>query len=362
VNKCDYISRDNPSDEFKAKKGGKCGWSDLSVFPQNPYGWSIFEGRELKSVSQDYVEKTAEKWSPLSKVIFGSPSTNLLLPPILVPELENQMQRRTCRSLLIMFVVSLFGFLLFFISFSGLFIHEKKNIPAVAFMSLITAFFWIEYISAKRDTAVISERVLYICWLNRSLNKYIYSIPAILIVLGVLQFCVDAIQVENNYLVLKYGIVYLAIDNGEYWRFLIGPFLHSSPQHWFGNMLMVIIFLPMMSPFKRSLYQMTLFYLATVLSSMGVYLYRSYYVTAAIGPDGFAGISGGIFYLQGFLLANVLVYRESYPKGFVFAMAVLVLVNLLAPLLYQNNTSFVAHLIGFILGLTIGGLFKPSCT
>ena len=124
---------------------------------------------------------------------------------------------------------------------------------------------------------------------------------------------------------------------------------------------MLLVCLSLMAPFRPGLIHLLLFYLATVLSGFAVYLAREAGVfLSMVELDGFAGISGGIFYLQGFLLANIATHRGAYPEKFLITFMIFIAVNLVVPALLQNTAGQVAHLAGLLLGLATGSFFRPA--
>ncbi len=335
-------------------------WANLTRFPENPGDWTSMRKGQLRHLTEAEAAQEARNWNFLSPVLLGSPSTDQLLPPILVPEFAQSLRRKIVRHTRNMALISSLGLLAFFYLFSGAFLEVESYWPAIILMVLISLVFWSEYLKARDDDTFLAERALYLAWVRSELNSCYWIIPGILVISGAAQITTGHWFAGHTWILLDYGLIYEQVNNGEYWRLLTGPLFHSNPTHWLLNMSLLLMFSAFVFALPRSGIQVILFLIATTVSGLAAYTTNEYLPFSAPSTyDGFAGISGGIFYLQGFMLANACRNPSCYPKGLLLMFAVMASVNLVLPFMTDNNISVAAHTIGLLLGILIGGLFKP---
>ncbi|MEM1144828.1 MAG: rhomboid family intramembrane serine protease [Pseudomonadota bacterium] len=211
------------------------------------------------------------------------------------------------------------------------------------------------------ESSALEERALYMDWIKRSLQADYYIVPALVVAFGASQAFLLYLTGEPYTLVSKLGVVYGSIDKGEYWRFLTGPFLHVDFGHWIVNFISLVFFAAMMSAFPNRILHLLLMISAISGSAIAAYLRYTYTDSQTQLFDGFAGISGGVFYLQGFLLANAFRYAWWYPARTWVFLLLIVATNLTIPTLIQTNTSVLSHVFGLCIGISLGACFQPSC-
>ncbi len=336
-------------------------WARLSSFPENPGGWASIRKNQLRHLTEAEAAREAASWNLFSPTLLGSPSTDRLLPAILVPEFANALRQKVIRHTRNNALVASVGCIAFFYLFSGLFLEVASYWPSVLLMLLISLLFWSEHLNAKNDQAFLAERALYLAWVRSRLTCGYWIIPGTLLVAGIAQTASGHWFTGRNWILEDYGLIYEQVNNGEYWRLLTGPFFHSSPTHWLINSSLLLMFSVFVFALPRSELHICLFLIATTLSGLAAYITHEYLpFSLPASYDGFAGISGGVFYLQGFMLANACRNSSSYPRGLLLIFAVMTTVNLVLPLMTENNISIAAHAAGLACGLLIGAFFAPA--
>jgi membrane associated rhomboid family serine protease len=78
------------------------------------------------------------------------------------------------------------------------------------------------------------------------------------------------------------------------------------------------------------------------------------YFTFPNPVEGFVGVSGGIFGLLGWMVAYSARNSGAFPQRFWLSLLCFSSLNLLASSASSENSSHVAHLTGFTLGLVLG--------
>jgi membrane associated rhomboid family serine protease len=152
-------------------------------------------------------------------------------------------------------------------------------------------------------------------------------------------------------LVRVYGTYYIQIkQSNEFWRFILGPFIHSGFAHWIINSSLLLMFLTIASKFTRLKATLFVFILGNVLSHVMTYLLW----TKNIGhSDAIVGFSGGVFAVMGVVLTS-LIYNPCIAKSIIVSLLLFILLCLGTPALIEGNTSHAAHVVGIITGIIAG--------
>ena len=140
------------------------------------------------------------------------------------------------------------------------------------------------------------------------------------------------------------------IDKGEYWRLFTTSFVHADLKHLLSNSFMLSLLVYFVSSFYGSIISVVLsFVVATITNFIVIKTYG--------GEINLVGASGVVYYLWGFwmilymfLQRHYSIINRSLRMGAVFLI-------LLIPNEYQPSTSYLAHYIGFGVGIVVGGLY-----
>jgi rhomboid protease GluP len=177
------------------------------------------------------------------------------------------------------------------------------------------------------------------------------GIESVLIVLG---FCLltswfywnPALEL-SKYLSASYSSV---IDKGEYWRLFTTSFVHADLKHLLSNSLMLGFLTYFVASFYGGIVSVILsFVVATITNFIVLKVYG--------GSITLVGASGVVYYLWGFwMILYMFLQRQHSLISRSLRMGAVFLV-LLVPTEYQPNTSYLAHYIGFVVGLVVGGSY-----
>src|SRR5208282_1320404 len=131
---------------------------------------------------------------------------------------------------------------------------------------------------------------------------------AIAIAMGLTQWLLQR-QLGLDGMVMRYGLVFVAARDGQLWRFVVGPFFHSSALHYMGNATSVIFIGPLLWALLRK-WSLVAFMVGNVAGGYAEMLYDD-----GSTYDAYVGISAGIFTLCGFLFTASLINRRLLPTG-----------------------------------------------
>lgn len=329
-------------------------WRDLQQFPIGEGEWQSREKNKTNIVSKAEALNLAKKWNYFTRTLVSSPESNRYLPMIAVPELHEVAHNALVSNLKRAARLSLFMAVIYFLTFSGLLISRGSNIPLVIMFCLVFVYFQYEYRLTSENPDMVVDRGFFYYWLCGKTGFNYYVMLAVTLVCGLVQGSVALLDFEENFLFLKVGVVYSYIEEGEYWRFLIGPFLHSDLFHWIMNFLSCFGFLMLLNIYSSPI-QLLLAYCSLVLSGIAAFLVHHYW---GGGGDAFAGVSGVIFYALGFATSNIIRNPKFYPRGFLVNILFISVFSLILPFTFVNQTSNAGHVAGFLFGILVGGFFK----
>ncbi len=315
----------------------------------------VLDGKVKKTVSERDAVTNAKKWNYLNTILYATPNTSRFLPPILVPELSNFAYASVLGNMKKMALVAFAVTTAYFFLFSGLFFHQITNTAIVFVMALSFLYLYVEYGYALKDKNIVIESFLYINWIRRRNGFNYYAILVAICFFGLIQLIFQVLVPDEDYLIKKIGVIYSSIDEKEYWRFFIGPFLHSGLSHWIINAISIILFFPLLNVFRSKLHLLFV-YISIVFSAIMVYIFRDS-ITSEV--EGFVGVSAAVYYILGFMLSNIAFNKWWYPKKLGFSLFFITAFSLILPYTYPNKISVIAHITGLLFGLTVGIFLPP---
>lgn len=182
-------------------------------------------------------------------------------------------------------------------------------------------------------------------------SKFSYGIEAVIVTLFL---CLLASWVYWNhsfYLSKKIAASFESvIVNHEYWRLFTTTFVHADLKHLLSNSMMLSILIYFVSSFYGNIVAIVLSFTVAIITNLFVVLIYG-------GSVNLVGASGVVFYLWGFwMVLYIFLQRHKSLKGRFLRMGAVFLI-LLIPTEYQPRTSYLAHYIGFGLGVITGGVY-----
>lgn len=242
--------------------------------------------------------------------------------------------------------------LIFLFLFSSLFfilgfIEQENNGMTIGLVGFIMLqFVAVDYKLVKLYCNVLEER-------REFANKLILERKNIFILMLVAAITVYLTQFflikefgTLEAVMLKYGIIYQKISEGEKWRLLIGYLFHSDISHWLINTSLLIGYCTLARPYSIR-FIFSIFFLGCVLSSIGAYFL---YMLGFSNNDGFLGVSGGVAAISGAVLVATIKFKNNFPKYFhvsfmSFTGSIICIDFITTPLM-----TALSHLIGFLSG------------
>jgi len=136
----------------------------------------------------------------------------------------------------------------------------------------------------------------------------------------------------------------------EYWRLFSTTFLHGDLKHLLSNSYMLFV----MGYFTSAFFGKWIFIsLSVVLGAL-----INYCVLLSLpGATSLVGISGVVYFLWGFWFINYLFIQRqmSFPIRLLKILGVAII--LLFPTTFSIETSYLAHLYGFLIGIPTGAIY-----
>ncbi|WP_230597203.1 rhomboid family intramembrane serine protease [Xanthomonas albilineans] len=232
-------------------------------------------------------------------------------------------------------------------SFKTNYIYFTKGCAAIIFCSI---FLILQYLFAFRKLSNLCEYSRFSAWCYLQPKRQTLSIAVMMIAIGGIQLYLQTRAGSIFSLIEHYGLVFQDAPR-QPWRYFSGPFLHSGVAHWAANFSLLMVAAGISFSLGRAL----VIWL-TFLSGVLLPAFSLTFLPHWIGSDAFLGISGGVFALYGWIVGISLRNRRIFPPALGWLLAYFALATMLASSLLSPRTSWFAHALGWLLGLTIGFL------
>ncbi len=151
----------------------------------------------------------------------------------------------------------------------------------------------------------------------------------------------------SNELAASYDLI---ATKHEFWRLFTTTFIHGDFAHLLSNSLMLYILL----------YFVTSYYggCISVIVSFSLAMLTNYIVLLSYGGETvLVGASGVVYYLWGFWMVLYLFIQRQYSISNRLLRMGGVFLIILIPSEFQPNTSYLAHGVGFGLGVGLGFIY-----
>lgn len=180
-----------------------------------------------------------------------------------------------------------------------------------------------------------------------SKSKFSYGIESVILVLGL---CLTAsLLYWNPHLEISKSLAasYTTVLEGDYWRLFSTSFVHGGIDHLLSNSLMLSFLTYFVCSYYGSIVGVVFSFIVAMLTNLIVLKIYG-------GSTSLVGASGVVYYLWGFWMILYMFLQTQYSIiGRSLRMGAVFLV-LLVPTEYQPSTSYLAHGIGFLLGVFAG--------
>lgn len=338
-------------------------WKNLERFPASNMSWGVLKGKKL-IYGEKYARAFANRWRPFDTSLISTPNSIRFLPAICIQDFASSVFSRYKKQYSTLIQVSAV-YLILVISY-GLFsiLPNSNEYPVekihiyykwLTIFSLIFLYMVFNQLISVNSYQRLSERTLFYHWLLSRKHYSIWLLPGTVCIIGVFQAYYLTYQGTLDSLISNFGILYSEELRVQFWRYILGPFFHSSLTHFITNLVMLMIVLFIIWPFTNNRIILTFF--CTLIFSTFI---SQLFAPAEI--DGFLGVSGGVFGLFGWATSDSIRRIHIYPKLFWATIATFSSFNFFIPLLLNPSSSFSSHISGYLLGFFIGisGFAKPS--
>jgi len=179
-----------------------------------------------------------------------------------------------------------------------------------------------------------------------------------LLILGCVGLSLWAWQQDPNFIDTNFVFSWNNLLAGRVWTFFTALFLHASPTHLFGNMLFLFVFGNTLEKMIGRDYHLAVFFIGG---------FTAFLLPPALGlyaaDTGMLGASAAIFTLAAcVMLMKPLKFSFLFmaPQGlvaifyFLYNVALVYDPTLIPGLGYDPNIAYIAHVIGFTVGIPFG--------
>lgn len=222
--------------------------------------------------------------------------------------------------------------------------NEGLSISLAGLIAII--FLTVDYKLIQLDLNLIEERHRFARDLIYQRKSTAFLLFVISVIIYLVQLLLVEVQGSLEIVMLKMGIVYEKVNEGEFWRLLIGFLFHSGFSHWLVNTLFLIGFSVLARPYK-SLQLFIFFISGCISSSIGALIL---FLLGFSENDGFLGISGGTSALAGAVLIASINNSAYFPKYFYISFLAFITSLTLLDFITATNMTALSHLIGFLVG------------
>lgn len=321
-------------------------WPCQDRLPASPTEkWSILFGKvntEYESI--DAVSNALRNWQPMQPTLVARPGESRYLPPTCIPELAARLQARHRRlsavgvALMVAFAVLMFPLMLstpskmtfgFFVIFVFLAITRYVD----AFISLSTL-----------DS--LSDRVRFSVWFySFSTAKHgLIFWTSCMTAIGIAQLFAQYVAGDRDTLLQMYGSTYVGIREGEFWRLVVGPFMHASVAHYVNNFLMLLF----IGPITWALFGPWSAMVLVVGNIVGALCQMTF---GSAMFDVYVGISSGIFGLFAFLITSPILSPTLLPRGVGILCVGVAAISIVGAELISVSAATSAHVGGLFAGI-----------
>lgn len=211
------------------------------------------------------------------------------------------------------------------------------------------AYYWRDYLNVRLRPSMLVDRFWYYGWLYSRCRLRLLLTIGFAVVVGIAQLHLTSVVGSADELLRKGAVIFETSDPYRWFRFFSAPLLHSGIVHYASNMLALALISVLAGPHLGRKLPLLLYF-----SSTGsLFLVDAAARWWTFQGDGIVGLSGGLGAILGWLLGLSLRCRALLPRYYGLNLLVLLAVVLLALPLVLSTGSFICHLIGCLLGLSL---------
>ncbi|HEX7081880.1 MAG TPA: rhomboid family intramembrane serine protease [Gammaproteobacteria bacterium] len=326
-------------------------WRDLERLPRAAGDeWQARRGGGRIIVGKREVDAAVAKWHPLDPLLIARPGGGRFLPVLEIPELRDPARRGLLRKQL--WAIAVLAVLACVFAMSAYFGAGAQPLRAAGMALAVAAFAAADYHLVLKRLEALRERALFVLWITEKARVHVLGWSAVMIAAGALQLYGER-KAGHEALVLEYGTVFERIREGEIWRLVVGPFLHSGLDHWFMNFVMLVLGGAIAGPLLGAAV-VGVFLAGSTAGALTVLA-----LSEPLGFDAYLGVSAGIFALYGWCAGAAAREPHAFPMRFAVTAFAFAVLNVLIAWLGNPNSSNVGHCAGLLCGLVWGAALPP---
>jgi membrane associated rhomboid family serine protease len=295
------------------------------------------------------VEDLLAKWHPLNNLYVCPPNNIDFNLAIDTNELKEQIYIsyvRRNRLSITMLVVSAMA-----IACIGWLHKEAAKIHLAFALASLVIFMILDYFVSTHNCDTLFERSRFYLLVRHKGRLDLIFWSGFMAIIGIAQILTQLKLGNLEVVLIRYGVYYKALENGEWWRLFTGPFLHANALHWSTNLGSFLLIGGISGVISRRL---TVF---TFLVSSAVGAYAGFYLSPYTHQDAYAGVSGGIFGIFGMCAGFSLCRPKDFPNKMGMVIIAFAAINIYISAAMAPNSSIEGHIAGSVVGLVLGALF-----
>jgi membrane associated rhomboid family serine protease len=283
--------------------------------------------------------------------MIAAPGSALLTPAIALDEVRQRIQGAClARSRISISILAIATVILALLGR----VPGKSNAAHLATGLLgIIAFMGLDYFLVMRDRAALTERSIFYLYLSRNCRTDLWIGAGVMLFAGATQLTLQSIFGGFEPLILKCGVLYAKLSDGEWWRLLVGPFFHANVMHWVSN-LGILLPIGAIAGIISRRKAGAVFLLASVAGALAAWQLAKY------GEDAFTGISAGVFGIYGMCSGVALRNARYFPRKLGFTIISFAVMNMYLAEVLNPNSSGIGHVAGCAVGLIYGAFVRIS--
>lgn len=326
-------------------------WRNLESLPEHDgRGWVVWKrGRFASCIGLDDAKEAVQRWNPVDPMLIGAPGSVRFLPPVCIPALRTSIVGRLRKNLqFALGAWATLGLLLTVIAVTGA--HSAYYGAFAAICLLLAGTLFADYVVATRSANAIASRAIFFRWLQIDVQPRIGFLfwTVVMACAGLVQLYLTDRLGSLDLVVERYGIMFPAVREGQFWRLPIGVFFHSGLLHYFNNLFLLQFIGSVMWGLLGARRTIFIFIAGCVAGA----LFQMWF--GPVRYDSFLGVSAGIFSLYGTLITMALIDRRLLPKGFVFLIGGVVITSGVGAELLSTNAASIGHIVGITIGILVG--------
>ncbi|MEH6556891.1 MAG: rhomboid family intramembrane serine protease [Oceanicoccus sp.] len=322
-------------------------WDDSEIFPMSNGQWETLDRHEAITYGEEEAKNLSKKWFPLNNTLYSSPSSKRFTLAICVPEIGRNVHKLFARK----FPVYIYIPALFLVLVTSLSLYHD-NFRAFSkihiFLLIFLGYSSFEYQYFVKPYARLRDHALFFYWARSEKNPLLKIFMLLAVTSGLAQLVSLFFISDVEILVSRFGLHYQKANDGEWWRYLVGPFIHKDFIHWLTNIALLTIASTLVGPLSR--FSLIFYFLLILILSS----FAAQFSLVGVSPEGFVGISGGVFGILGWAIGNSYRDRERLPSGYCLHLLVFSCANIALPFALNTNSSSVSHLTGLAMGAFFG--------